>query len=36
MRWRTYDRLESQFDHYEAVLNDGLLALVARFENRRG
>ncbi|MGN6310413.1 MAG: hypothetical protein ACTHNN_12755 [Xanthobacteraceae bacterium] len=33
MRWRTYNRLESQFDCYEAVLNDGLLALVARFEN---
>lgn len=30
MRWRTYDRLEGRFDHYEAVLNDGTAALVAR------
>ncbi len=30
MRWRTYDRLEARFDHYEAVLNDGSAALVAR------
>lgn len=36
MRWSTYDRLESQFDCYEAVLNDGLLELVARFEKQPG
>jgi hypothetical protein len=30
MRWRTYERLEGRFDHYEAVLNDGCAELVAR------
>jgi hypothetical protein len=30
MRWRTYDRLEGRFDHYEAVLNADCAALVAR------
>lgn len=30
MRWRTYDRLENRFDHYETVLNDGTAELIAK------
>jgi hypothetical protein len=26
MRWKTYNRLEQKFDHYEGILNDGLFA----------
>lgn len=34
MRWRTYKRAEEQFDRYEAVLDEGSLALVAKFMGR--
>ena len=30
MRWTTYSRLEEKYDHYEWVLNDHLIGLVAR------
>ncbi|MGD9671760.1 MAG: hypothetical protein AB7U75_22390 [Hyphomicrobiaceae bacterium] len=30
MRWSTYDRLEERFDHYEWILDDHLMGLVAR------
>jgi hypothetical protein len=30
MRWRTYERLEARFDHYEAVLDEGTADLLAR------
>lgn len=30
MRWGTYDRLESRFDHYEAVLDYGIADLLVR------
>jgi hypothetical protein len=30
MRWRTYDRLERRFDHYEAALDYGTADLLAR------
>jgi hypothetical protein len=30
MRWATYDRHAEQFDRYEAILDDGCAALVAR------
>lgn len=31
MRWRTYQRLEERFDRYEAILDDGIEELAARF-----
>jgi len=31
MRWRTYNRIEEQFDRYEAILDEGSLALAARY-----
>lgn len=30
MRWRTYRRAEEQFDRYETILEEGLVALAAR------
>jgi hypothetical protein len=30
MRWRTYQRYVGKYDHYEAVLNDGICELLAR------
>jgi hypothetical protein len=30
MRWKTYNRLEQKFDHYEGILNDGLDGLFAK------
>jgi hypothetical protein len=35
MRWRTYNRLEGQFDHYEAVLDYGTADLLARLFTKR-
>lgn len=34
MRWRTYNRAEEQFDRYQAILDEGTIALVARFMGR--
>jgi len=34
MRWRTYQRYVDKYDRYEAVLDEGSLALVARFMGR--
>jgi len=34
MRWRTYNRAEEKFDHYESVLDEGIVELVARLGNR--
>lgn len=34
MRWRTYDRAEEEFDRYEAILDEGTFALIARFMGR--
>jgi hypothetical protein len=31
MRMKTYNRAEAKFDEYEAVLNEGIVALMARF-----
>jgi len=31
MRWRTYDRYEERFDRYEAILEDGIAVLMAKF-----
>ena len=31
MRWRTYNRYEERFDRYEAILEDGILELMAKF-----
>jgi hypothetical protein len=30
MRWRTYRRAEEKFDKYDAILDDGLIELVAK------
>jgi hypothetical protein len=30
MRWKTYNRYEEKFDHYEASLDYGCAALVAK------
>ena len=30
MRWRTYNRVEEKFNHYESVLDEGIVELVAR------
>ena len=32
MRWRTYNRAEEKFDHYESILDEGTLELVARLK----
>ena len=34
MRWRTYNRAEEKFDRYEAILDEGTFALVARLLGR--
>jgi hypothetical protein len=31
MRWRTYNRYEERFDKYEAILEDGIVELAAKF-----
>jgi hypothetical protein len=31
MRWRTYNRYEKRFDRYEAILEDGIVELMAKF-----
>jgi hypothetical protein len=31
MRWRTYNRYEERFDRYEAILEDGIAWLMAKF-----
>jgi hypothetical protein len=31
MRWRTYQQFVDKYDRYEAVLDEGTAALVARF-----
>jgi hypothetical protein len=36
MRWSTYNRAEEKFDHYESVLDEGLVELVARLRRRSG
>ena len=32
MRWRTYNRAVNKFDHYEAILDAGAFALVAKLK----
>jgi hypothetical protein len=32
MRWRTYNRAVEKFDHYEAILDAGTFALVAKLK----
>lgn len=34
MRWRTYNQAENKFDRYEAILDEGTFALVAKFMGR--
>jgi hypothetical protein len=34
MRWATYQRLVDKYDHYEAILDQGTLALVGRWMGR--
>lgn len=34
MRWATYRRAEEQFDAYEAMLDEGIVELLARFQRR--
>jgi hypothetical protein len=34
MRWRTYQRYVDKYDHYEAVLDEGTFAVLARFLRR--
>jgi hypothetical protein len=34
MRWRTYQRYVDKYDHYEAVLDEGTLAALARLLRR--
>ena len=34
MRWRTYDRLEARYDNYEAILDYGCAAPVAKLAGR--
>jgi hypothetical protein len=34
MRWRTYNRHVDKFDRYEAILNEGILELLAKFMGR--
>jgi hypothetical protein len=31
MRWRTYNRYEERFDRYEAILEDRIVELMAKF-----
>jgi hypothetical protein len=31
MRWRTYNRLVERFDRYEAILEDGISELMAKW-----
>ena len=33
MRWRTYNRYEEQYDRYEEILDSGLQALAAKYDN---
>jgi hypothetical protein len=35
MRWRTYSRLEGQFDHHEAVLDYGTADMLGRFRQMK-
>jgi hypothetical protein len=34
MRWRTYQRYVDKYDHYEAVLDEGTLAVLSRLLRR--
>ena len=34
MRWPTYNRYEEKFDRYEAILDEGILGLMAKFLGR--
>jgi len=34
MRWETYIRHAEHYDHYEAILDYGLTALVAKFAGK--
>jgi hypothetical protein len=34
MRWRTYQRYVDKYDHYEGMLDEGTIALVARLMGR--
>lgn len=34
MRWKSYKRAEEKFDAYEVMLNEGLVELLARLEQR--
>jgi len=34
MRWRTYNQAEQKFDHYEAVLDEGVVALATKLGMR--
>jgi len=34
MRWRTYNRYVERFDRYEAILEDGIVELAAKFLER--
>ena len=34
MRWKTYNSYVEKFDHYEAVLEDGMVELIAKFIGR--
>ena len=36
MRWRTYRRAEEKCDRYDAVHDEGLLKLVAKFGMKPG
>jgi hypothetical protein len=36
MRWATYRRAEERFDRYEAMLDEGILELVAKLGNDFG
>jgi hypothetical protein len=31
MRWRTYNRFVDKFDHYETILDEGTVELLAKF-----
>jgi hypothetical protein len=30
MRWKTYNRHEAKFDHYDAILDNGCVTLAAK------
>jgi hypothetical protein len=34
MRWKTYNRYVHKFDHYEAILDEGTVELLAKFMGR--